>query len=501
MTQDQTQVTIGPQPGPQTLFFESPADIVIYGGAAGGGKTWSLLYESLRHIHNPGFRFALFRRTQAQLTKPGGLWDESQEVYGLANGTPREMGHKWKFPSGAQGEFSGMQYESDKLDYQGSQICYIGFDQLEQFTESQFFFMLSRNRSTCGVPSYIRANANPEPGWLADFLSWWIADDGYADMARVGVLRWMVRDDNTVLWFDSEEEAIAQYGRDEEGRPINPPKSITFIPASVYDNQKLLDEDPTYIANLMALPATERKRLLGDRVRGGNWRIKPGGTKFKRHWFKIVDDYPEDALMVRFWDLAATKPAKGKRPDWTAGCLMAMKEGQFWVVDIERQRLNPKGLERLLSNTWQRDGNDVPVRIEEEGGSSGKIAMDHYSRYVFVGADFAGVRPTKNKILRAHPVSAAAESGNVYMVRGDWNKDCLDELDSFSPTCDHDDQVDAISGAHQFLSLQYINPHIYADDEAETYSKIAVDKEIEELLAGMSPEERAEALQLMAVKE
>jgi len=460
-------------------------------------NSYALLLEAIRHIDNKDFRFTLFRRTQQQLSKAGGLWDESQKIYSLVNGDAREMGHKWTFPSGAKGDFSGMQYEKDKLDFQSAQICYIGFDQLEQFTESQFMFMLSRNRSVCGVDPYVRAAANPEPGWLADFLAWWIADDGYADMSRAGKLRWLIRDGDKILWFDTQAKSIAAFGRDKEGNPTIPPLSVTFIPASVYDNKILLETDPKYIANLMALPSMERKRLLGDRVRGGNWHIKPGGTKFKREWFSVVNDYPHDAIAVRYWDLAATAPKKGKNPDFTAGCLMVAKAGQYWIVDMRHDRLNPAAIEKLLGATWQQDGNDIPIRMEQEGGSSGKISVQYFARHVLVGADFAGIPSTKSKEIRANPVSAAAEAGNVFMVRGEWNKNCLDELESFSPECDHDDQVDAISGAFSFLSLQFLNPSVYSDSTDQNYAEKVIDDKIEALLADMTPEERAEAIRVI----
>src|SRR5690554_534113 len=74
----------GPQAGPQEQFLKSKADIAIYGGAAGGGKTWALLLEPLSHIANPGFGGVIFRRTTVQVRNEGGLWDESARMYPLA---------------------------------------------------------------------------------------------------------------------------------------------------------------------------------------------------------------------------------------------------------------------------------------------------------------------------------------------------------------------------------------------------------------------------------
>jgi len=487
-------IQLGPQEGPQTALLKSVADIVIYGGAAGGGKTHGVLLEPLRYIDNPKFNFVGLRRTINQITKPGSMWDQSKEIYNLVNGIPKEQGHRWKFPSGANGQFASMQYENDKYDFHGSQICYIFFDQLEQFTGTMFFFMLARNRSTCGIKPYIRATANPQPGWLADFITWWLADDGYADMDKAGKLRWMVRDGEAILWRNTKQEAIDIFGHHDDGNPVNPPKSVTFIPSTVYDNKKLLEADPSYLANLMALPSTERKRLLGDKARGGNWRVKPGGTRFKREWFEIVDDYPKDCKQVRYWDLAATEPKEGKDPDWTAGVRLGLKDGIWYVIDVKRDRLTPKGVEDLLAITKDTDGHEVPVRIEMEGGSSGKIVIDNYARSIFVGHDFEGKTVSGSKEVRANPVSRAAEAGNLKIVRGEWNNAYIDELVSFGPECDHDDQVDGTSGGCAYLSLEYIDPSV--SDGIQHPIEMKMEDELQKMMENMSPEERVEAQRL-----
>src|SRR3972149_7420612 len=280
-----------PQPGPQTMFLSSQADIAIYGGAAGGGKTWALLMEPLRHINNPHFGATIFRRTYPQITQEGGMWDESGQIYSLLSARPNQNDLDWRFPSGARIGFAHMQHELTKFNYQGAQIALLEFDQLEHFSEGQFFYMLSRNRSMCGIRPYIRANCNPDPdSWLVDFLSWWIGEDGYAIPERSGVLRWFVRQGDKIFWFDSVKQALAEF-------PAVPPKSVTFIPASIYDNRILLQGDPGYLANLMALPFVEQAQLLG-----GNWKIRPAAGKvFNRSWFEIVEAVPAGGGGIRLW--------------------------------------------------------------------------------------------------------------------------------------------------------------------------------------------------------
>ena len=164
---ERTAQEIKPQSGPQEDFLATSADIAVYGGSAGAGKSFDLLLEPTRHIHIGDFNAVIFRRTYPQITNPGGLWDTSSEIYPSCGGVPKLSMLNWTFPSGAKIKFAHMQYEQDRYEWDGAQIPFIGFDQLEHFTWRQFFYMLSRNRSLCGVNPYVRATCNPDPDhWL-----------------------------------------------------------------------------------------------------------------------------------------------------------------------------------------------------------------------------------------------------------------------------------------------------------------------------------------------
>jgi hypothetical protein len=143
----------------------------FYGGGAGGGKSWALLYEPLRHIHNADFGGLIFRRTYPQIMQEGGLWDESCDLYNLLSAKSNQTDMRWRFPSGASISFGHLQHEKDRYDYQGAQVAYIGFDELTHFSEKVFWYMLSRNRTTCGVRPYIRATCNPDcDSWVRKFF-------------------------------------------------------------------------------------------------------------------------------------------------------------------------------------------------------------------------------------------------------------------------------------------------------------------------------------------
>lgn len=442
------KTTIRPQPGPQEAFLASSADIAIYGGAAFGGKTYALLLEGTRHTDNSQFGAVIFRRTTKMVTAEGGLWDTSEQIYPDLGATSNLSRLQWRFPSGAALSFAHLEHEKNKLDWQGSQIAMIGFDELTHFTPGQFWYLLSRNRSTCGVRPYVRATCNPDPdSFVAELIAWWIdPDTGLAIPERSGVIRWFIRRNNTLIWADTPEELKAQY-------PGAEPKSLTFIASSFADNKIGLERDPGYLANLEALPEVERKRL-----KDGNWKVRPAaGAYYRKSYFEIVDAAPATAQRIRYWDRAATEPSEtNPDPDWTAGVRLALADdGYYYVEHVERFRGTPGKVLKRIKATAEQDGKTVAVGIEQDPGQAGKFEAATYVT-LLAGYIVVVVPPQGDKETRAAPASTQAEHGKIRLVRGPWNDAFLDELENF-PKGAHDDQVDGLSGGFNQLTA---NPRI-----------------------------------------
>ncbi|MEA5465278.1 phage terminase large subunit [Leptothoe sp. PORK10 BA2] len=431
---------IKPQPGPQTNFLESRADIVIYGGGAGGGKTWSLLLECIRYVANPRFSAVIFRRTSPQITAPGGLLDASMELFPLLGGMLKRSRLEWIFPSGAKVVFRHLKLDRDCFSWQGAEVPLICWDEMCHFTESQFWYLMSRNRSTCGVRPYVRGTCNPDPdSFVAGLIEWFLDEDGYPDLEKAGEVRYFVRENGAIAWVDET------YRDAETGLS---PKSLTFIPSSIYNNPALLKANPEYLLNLKSLPEVERMQLLG-----GNWRIKrTAGKFFKGEWFYLCDRIPAGVVRwVRFWDFAASSDQQKGDSDYTASCLMGLlPDNRAVITNVTAARLTPGAAEQALITTAAADGVQVAQRWQRDPGQAG-VYQDQRLRSLLRGYDAKGTVSQISKAQRAGPLARAAEFGEILILNGVWNAGLLNELSQF-PDGKHDDQVDAAAGAYLELS-------------------------------------------------
>ncbi len=443
---------LAPQAGPQTQFMASSADIIIYGGAAGGGKTYALLLEALRHKDVKSFGAVIFRHNYNQITAEGGLWDASQKIFNQVPDAHSRKSPKlhWRFDGGAKLSFAHIERDEDLKSWQGTEIAYIGFDELTHFTKHQFLYMLSRNRTTCGIRPYVRATCNPDSdSWVADFISWWIDQEtGYAIPERSGQIRWMVVLNDIIYWGDTPEELAKKYEVNVEDC-----KSVTFIASRLEDNKILMESDPGYLANLKAMTEVDMERLLR-----GNWKIKAAaGSFFKRSQVgEILTEVPKDLVAVcRGWDLAATDKDEDDEAAFTAGVLMGRREnGRFVIIDVINRQLKAGDVRSTVLVTAKMDHAKYAwcrQRLPQDPGQAGKDQKASYME-MLAGFDVHMIPESGDKATRAEPMAAQWQHGMFDLVAGEWNEAYLNQLESF-PDSKWKDMVDASSSAFNEITL------------------------------------------------
>ncbi|MDF2563690.1 MAG: hypothetical protein K0Q53_85 [Massilibacillus sp.] len=437
-----------PQQGPQTAFLNSQADITIFGGAAGGGKTYALLLRSMLNINVKGFTATIFRRNSTQIMNEGGLWSDALKLMPLKGAIPVVSPKPtMKFPSGARITFQHLQLDNTVYDFQGAAIALIAFDEMTHFTKAQIMYMLSRNRSVCGVVPKVIGTCNPDPNsFVAELIEWYIDDDGFPVKEKSGILRYFLVIDDEFKWGDSREELSIKYNTDPKLI-----KSFTFIASSIFDNKILLEQNPEYLANLNALNTVEKGRLLY-----GNWRVKESaGMYLPKAKIEIVNQIPgKIRKFCRAYDLAATIPTPSRpSPDATAGPLMGkLDDGRYIILDLLHGRWTSNDVKKKVLETAKFDKNKfnrVINFIPQDPGAAGKSVRDDFIK-LLSGYIVRSRRMTGDKVTRCLPLSSQWQAGNILMLAGDWNEILLNECDSF-PEGKHDDIVDGLSDCFEEL--------------------------------------------------
>lgn len=439
-----------PQEGPQIDFCSTSADIAIYGGEAGSGKTFGLVIEGSRYHNCKNYNGVIFRREYKDIVAGGGLWDTSMEVYPHIKGKPIRGKTEWHWHKyGSKVKFTHLHNEKDAYSHQGAAYVYLAFDELTHFTKFQFFYLLTRNRTPvgCNLRPYCRATTNADgDSWLADLLKWWWnPDTGYPIRERSGIIRYLTIENNEVIWVDKDWR---------HQKTKLPPRSFTYIMARLSDN-KLMAHRSEYEASLDA-----QDRVTRERLKESNWLISYGGNMFDPSWFEIVDDMPSGVRFVRYWDFAASEVDEEKKndPDWSAGALCCIARNAqgidcLYICDVNAFRETPGKGEQIIRNVASQDARilaatGVEMWWEEEKGSAGKWTSN-YLKQVFKGIEAHNDPVTGSKVERAKPWSAWAEHGRVKLVRGEWNRKFLGQASKFPDG--KRDMIDAVSGAFKAL--------------------------------------------------
>lgn len=433
----------------QSAFMLLDTKEAFYGGAAGGGKSDALLMCALQHVDIKGYSAIIFRKTFADLVKPGALIDRAKDwliQFDDVKWVEKERAFYFLDSYGKKRDiravlqFGYLDSDNDKYTYQGGEYQFAGFDEMTHFSESNYRYIFSRCRRLKGtnIPIRLRGASNP-PG------------------AGQGI--WVY---NRFVNYETRK-----------------PGTI-FIPAGLNDNPFL--DKTEYKAALQELDPVTRAQLLE-----GNWTIRHEGNLFKREWFEEVDPtmLPAHRVIVRSWDIASTKPnEKNEDPDWTVGMKVSECNGIFYIEDICRFRDRPEIVESQIKTHALSDGFSVKILEEQQPGAAGQIVIDNRKK-VLEGYTYMPERTSGSKINRAEPVSAAAEQGRIKIVRGCRNiKEFYREAEAFPSESDgnHDDMIDALSQA--FGKLNVAVPQVPPTEVASAMGSMWADRYTESQFAG-----------------
>lgn len=428
----------------QWQFLCDPHFEVLFGGSTGPGKSVALLMDALAYMDLPGYHALVLRRTFPELSGSEGLIQEARNWLGPTDAYPSDGGKRWAFPGGTSLTFGHMETEEDRFKYASSAFSRIYFDELTTFTQVQYTFMPSRIRKARRhgrIPLGLRAATNPIGRGLK-----WVRGRFYDGPDVTGE-------------HDKEMQKVVRriYGLPDEATfPVR-----NFIPALASDNPHL-DQDSYELSMALLDPIT------AARLRHGKWDTAIAGKFFKVDRLVHLNPYDltyltakasHPTLRVRAWDLAATEDGG----DWTVGMLVAYDRTtkRYRIEDMVRGQWGPDELEGQILAAAIRDGDEhdglVRILIEQEPGSSGKIAARDLARRVLAGHEVI-TRPSSGaKAVRARLPASVVGRGDMDVVMGSWVGDLKDELLTFSENekeYDHDDIVDALSGAmHELRRL------------------------------------------------
>lgn len=371
-----------------------PAREMFFGGAVGGGKTDYLLMLGLQYMHLAKYNVLILRRNYTDMTKPDSIIPRAQEWLEQTDAHYRGVDKHYKFPKGGTLVFGHMESEKDKYKYRSDQYHTILFEEVTDFTKSQYIYMFTRLRKpedsgeTYDIPLRMRATGNPDgPG-----MGW-------------------------------TKSRFVKPGK--EGRP--------FIPSRLEDNPYI---DDSYLESLAELDP-----LTYERMRWGNWDAKQEGKFFKTDKVEIVDSWPRSFAsdIVRRWDLAATEePDKyeddsgSNNPDYTVGLKGAYVDGTYYILHMERGRWGPDDTDRKILSTAKSDGLGVRIVVEQEPGSAGVRDARHLRKMLSKYA-FSAKPSTGDKLIRARPAASQMNQGRIKLMRGSWNDDFLDDLVRITP--------------------------------------------------------------------
>lgn len=446
-------------PGPvserQVMYMFSEADVTLFGGAAGSGKSEIGVIDFLKYTDIPNFIGVMTRRTTPQLSGPGGLLSKAKRIFSRAykpdEYTWRAKDGKFVFhKSGAEIYLKHFENDEADVNWQGAEANLYYVDEGTQFTQHMIQYIMSRMRNpNCPeVEPKLKITCNPAyDHFLRKWVEPYLFEDGTPDRSKDGMLRYFTFQDGDFIWADSPEELVEEYG--VERKDV---LSFTFISANVNDNPIVQEINPKYVAWLKGLKGVERARLLD-----GNWLVRESASGyFKREWCKSKSLLDVNIVSYcRAWDIAGSLPSDElPNPDWTAGVLIGKtKDDRYIIVDVVRFRARFGEVMQRIIQTAKDDPDETQIILPQEPGQAGKAAGQMMIKDLLGEGFAARMRPSnKSKVVRFQPFAAAAQAGLIDYVEAPWNEVYFAELEGFDGSRKvKDDQVDASSDS--FITL------------------------------------------------
>lgn len=368
-----------PNPGPQTMAYYSEADELFYGGQAGGGKTDLITGLSLT-AHRKSL---VLRRTNKEATK---LVERYIEILNGRDGW-NGQDHIWRLPDGKVIDISGCQHEDDKQKFKGTPHDFIGFDEVSDFTETQYRFIIGWNRSAdkkqrCRVVAAGNPPTTPEGLWVLKYWAPWL-DDTHPNPAKPGELRYFT----TINGEDTEVDGPGPHEIDGE---LIRARSRTFIPAELDDNPDLAETN--YSSVLAALPeelrAAYKEGRFDSALRDDAFQVIPSD------WIKQAQArWTAEGFQATHMTAMALDPAGGGHDSEE---MIWRHQGWF------SEPLTTKGVEtsdgsRAAGLIVQHRRHNAPVIIDVGGGYGGAVTQrlndNGIQNYAFNGAN-ASIRTT-----------------------------------------------------------------------------------------------------------
>mgnify|MGYP005994729203 FL=1 len=409
-------VIFRPNDGPQTDFLAASETDVLYGGAAGGGKSYAMLVDPLRFAHRAAHRALILRRSMPELRE---LIDKSRELYPKAfpGCKYKEVEKLWNFPSGAKIEFGFLERDADVYRYQGQAYSWIGFDEItHQATEFSWNYLASRLRTTDPeIIPYMRCTANP---------------------GGVGA-HWVKK-----RYIDPAPPNESFKGSDGLSRK--------FIPARLDDNPYLAN-DGRYEQMLKALPPTQRRQLLE-----GDWEVAEGAafTEFDRN-IHIIDPFE----IPIHWDrVKGIDYGYASESACVWGAIDRDDNTLIIYRELYRKGLLATDLAQLIAEMELNDPMSVPGVLDtacwNRTGQTGPTVGE-----TLVKAGHKLRRADKNRVagkIQIHEYLKVQQSGRPKLQIFNTCPNLIRELQSIPLDKSNPEDVDTHAPDHAYDALRYL---------------------------------------------